>query len=38
MTDIAYADDTLGNWWKYTYLKEPEPPKETGFALIDFAV
>ena len=38
LTDVPYADSTLGDWWKYTYLEQPDPPKETGFALIDFAI
>lgn len=38
LTDVPYGDDTLGDWWKWTYLDIPDPPKETGFALIDFAV
>jgi hypothetical protein len=36
MTDIPYAKGT--NWSKYTYLKEPDPPKETGIALIDYGI
>jgi hypothetical protein len=35
MTDIPYAEGS--NWWKHTFLQEPDPPKETGFALIDYA-
>lgn len=35
MTDISYAEGS--SWWKYTFLQEPDPPKETGFALIDYA-
>lgn len=35
-TEIPYAEGN--NWWKYTYLKQPDPPKDTGFALVDFAV
>lgn len=34
-TDIPFGEGT--NWQKYTFLQEPDPPKETGFALIDYA-
>lgn len=35
MTEIPYAEGS--SWWKHTFLQEPDPPKETGFALIDYA-